>query len=320
VKVIAPASHKAACLFAQCTAEGNEVESKSQTAHMPGPDFDVEALIRGVLIGLATAFIGSAVVSIVTGLRRPPPPRRVILLAGAGVALLIAVAVYYGWPTVVNVPRLDGLSQAQAEEKLRKGRLIANAQPQHGENTEPGRVIANSQDPVAGLPVRPHTIVSFGVSQRLTRDQARPGTDPANRPAVGLFSPRSDQPLLCSRGPGRIGRCTVSGGSAGADGPDWRLILWLRPAAPASDVPGWYLQRPPGNGLTRVDSDGTWSGTVQVGNPAYPPQDGWRVDIAISATRRELADRMMDAGDIVVRDSPEGAVVAVATSVELRFK
>ena len=124
----------------------------------------------------------------------------VLIIAGVGVILILTVAVYYIWPNLVEVPNLDGLSQAQAEDLLTKYKLIPDARPQHAVGVEAGRVLPNSQNPSSGLPVRPNTVVSFSVNML----QASTGSTPVvssstGAPSVSLFQPKAGEKVRPAR-------------------------------------------------------------------------------------------------------------------------
>jgi beta-lactam-binding protein with PASTA domain len=82
-----------------------------------------------------------------------------------GIALLAGLITYTAWPSLINVPSLDGLSQAQAEDLLRQNELIPQARPQYSDSADAGRVIAHSQSHAPGLSVRPGTVVAFAVGE-----------------------------------------------------------------------------------------------------------------------------------------------------------
>src|SRR5687767_4268883 len=125
-------------------------------------NLDLEALIRGVLAGICVgAIVGSIGFFVTSGKRRWP----VLLMGTFGVILLAGLITYYAWPSLVNVPSLDGLSQAQAEDLLAKNRLRADARPQYVAGVDAGRVISGSQSHSAGLPVRYGTVLSFAIAE-----------------------------------------------------------------------------------------------------------------------------------------------------------
>jgi amino acid transporter len=137
-----------------------------------GP-FDLEALIRAVIIALGVGLVMMAIAFFAT--REPEERRRrkpVLLSGTAGVIFIIAVAMYYAWPSLVIVPALDGQSQAQAEELLLHRRLVPNARPQYAVNVPKDTVIPKSQDPIAGLAVKAGTVVTFHC-QRVQRRPAK---------------------------------------------------------------------------------------------------------------------------------------------------
>src|SRR5258708_2211603 len=92
--------------------------------------FDLQALIRACLIGLGVAFIAGYVIHLVAGVHQQGESRRRLILAAVGVGLLVAVGVYYAWPSLVRVPDLASLAQAEAENVLEKSGLTPEARPQ----------------------------------------------------------------------------------------------------------------------------------------------------------------------------------------------
>ncbi len=75
---------------------------------------------------------------------------------------------------------------------------------------------------------------------------------------------------------------------------------------PPADAPGWYLQRPPANGIHRIEPDGSWSGTAQVGNAQSPPHEGDKVDLTVSAADRETIEKLMSEQGVLTKDQPVG--------------
>jgi hypothetical protein len=280
--------------------------------------FDVEALLRAVLIGVGTGCVTGAILFFVT---RPNPARRlaVLITGSCGIGLLAAVGVYYALPTRTAVPVLDNLSQIEAQDVLAKKKLIASPRPQYGRGIVAGRVIPDSQVPAAGLVVARGTVVTFGVSQQLASGGSQP-QNPARSHTVDvrLFEPRDGQALRCSHGVGNITRCEVSGVVSGADGV--APLLWIQPVDPPTESPGWYLQRPPGNGVKGIENDGRWTGIVQIGNAQYPAKDGYKVNVAVSIVDEAEANRLMGESGVVVRDQPSGSVVRIASNVVVASK
>jgi hypothetical protein len=249
------------------------------------------------------------------------PNRRVaVLIMGAcGAGLLASVGAYYALPSRSTVPVLDNLSQTDAEDLLKKNRLVPSAHPQYAQNVEAGRVVPHSQSPAAGLTVTNDSVVAFGVCQQSTvaaldPPEGRPPRDSAPR----FFEPRTQGQLHCRLDAQRITRWSVSGTTG--DIADARLLLWLQPVNPPSETPGWYLQRQPANGIKRIESDGTWTGSVQIGDARYPAHEGDHVEIAVSALNRDAADRLLGEAGVVVRDRPEGERVDVASKVVVTFR
>jgi hypothetical protein len=89
---------------------------------------------------------------------------------------------------------------------------------------------------------------------------------------------------------------------------------------PPSETPGWYLQRPPVSGITRVESEGSWTGLAQLGNAQYPPHDGDLVDVAVSAAQDSVAKELMRSPGVVVEDQPIGIETKTATNVIVKLR
>lgn len=277
--------------------------------------FDVEALIRAVLIGIGTGLIVGAVGFFVmrTNRERQARWRPVLIMAACGIAILTSVGVFYAMPTRTAVPALDNLSQIEAEDLLAKKGFSPSPRPQYASGVQAGRVIPRSQAPAAGLAVAGGTVVTFGVSQQSTDNPGNPHTADLH-----LFEPRDHGKLMCSQGVGNITRCQVAGVASGAAG--LKLLLWVQPVQPPSDVPGWYLQRPPANGIRGAENDGSWTGIVQIGDAQYPAQAGYTLNVAVSALEENQANRLLSEPGIVVRDQPTGSIMRVASNVAVAFR
>jgi hypothetical protein len=247
-------------------------------------------------------------------------PRRgkTLISAAMGVVVLLTVVISSLWRALPEVPRLDNLSADRAEQLLTGLTLVPAARPQHVTGVEPGRVIPNSQDPVAGLDVKPGTVVSYAVALR--GDGPIPPPPPFPPPSVSLFEPRAGATCKCTRRPDGVGSIAARGTVRGIQSEAQALLLWLKPVRPLSEMSGWYLQRPPESGVAPIAGDGTWSGAAQLGNPQYPPQEGAVIDIAISVADHETASRLLAEAGVVTRNEPVGVVCATASGVVLTFK
>jgi len=242
-------------------------------------------------------------------------------MGGCGIALLASVAAYYALPSRSRIPVLDSLSQTEAEDLLAKHDLIPSAHPQYADGVPAGRVIPQSQAPGPGLLVAHGSVVTFGVSQQSTAEVTRPrhvaapgGSD------LQLFEPKDRGMLKCSKAVGGVARCGVAGVVGDMSPTGARLLLWVQPVSPPSETPGWYLQRPPANGVKRIDANGAWTGAVQIGDAQYPAKEGDLVDVAVGTLSSEDANRLLGQTDVVVRDQPEGTKVQTASRVVVTFK
>lgn len=285
---------------------------------MSGETFDLVALIRAVLIGLGCGLIVSAIGIFINARRQTKRPIYGWIMLGGGVALILIVCLFLLWPSLIVTPDLSGLAQAEAELKLEKKGLIPDAKPQYHPETEAGRVIPRSQEPLPGIKVQPGTVVRFAVSQGKSLKPAVEG-EIASQVFVSLFRPKSGNKVHCTRYPDRIYRFSVEGTSTRLSA-ELRLLLWVRPVNPSSETPGWYLQRPPANGISGIQPDGSWKGVAQIGNVQWPPREGDVIDIAISVTDSETANQLMAETGVVVKDEPMGIKSDVALGVVVTLK
>jgi len=98
----------------------------------------------------------------------------------------------------------------------------------------------------------------------------------------------------------------ISGIAAGL-GPSQQILLWVRSVQPRSGTPGWYLQRPPENGIA-TSAKGKWQGRGQIGNAQWPPQAGHTFDIAITVVDRAVAEALFSTEAVVTKEVlPVGA-------------
>jgi hypothetical protein len=281
------------------------------------------------LLGLLRAFLLSLAISVGSGLigealAKPllsifPKWSRwgvsaAVMLGGLIVAL--TATMFLAWPTLIAVPQLDQLSQAEAEQVLSDARLIPAAQPHYAPGVQAGRVLPQSQSPSPGLRVRPGTVVSFGISV-----QDMPTTAPATPTgsAVSLFEPKAGAIVRCQNGGDGICRVLIRGTSSKLTSSQ-TLLLWLKPVSPPADVPGWYLQRPPVTGIGKVQPDGVWTGMAQIGNAQWPAHEGDIVDIAITVVEEQTAAQLLAKPGVVVRDQPLGSVSDSAAGVVIKLQ
>lgn len=132
-------------------------------------------------------------------------------------------------------------------------------------------------------------------------------------PSVSLFQPKAGEKVRCVRGDDGIYRFSVRGTSSGTNG--FRLLLWVRPVSPRSETPGWYLQRPPANGISSVEADGSWAGIAQIGNLQWPPHEGDILDLIVTIADSDSANQLMAEAGVVVRYQPVGVVSDTASNV-----
>jgi PASTA domain-containing protein len=271
---------------------------------MESGNLDLFAIGRAVAIG----FVIAAIVYFVTRTRAEWARWRAVgVMGGIGVAILLI----FLWPSLISVPTLDGLSQAEAEDTLRSHHLVPQPRPQYAQSADAGRVIARSQNPSAGISVRRGTVVSFAIGER--------GDTPPDNPPTGMtisfFKPRTGEKVSCLRGADGVFRLTAEGTSSNVSPATQGLLFWVRPVNPPADRVGWYLQRPPANGVTEIRSDGSWTAVAQIGNAQYPPHEGDTVDLAITIAEKDAIDKLTAEIGVVVRNQPIGksAIVSPVT-------
>lgn len=297
----------------------NPAPGQKGVKSMNSAAFDLESLVRAIAIGLGISLIGGAIGFFPMRRREDWNRWRPVLIMGiAGVMLLVTVGLYYAWPSLVEVPSLGGISQAEAENLLTSKGLVPAGRPQYGSGTNAGRVVPHSQSPGSGLRVRPGTMVSFAVSVR--EDPTPPSDGTHLNTGVALFHPKSGEGASFSRGADGVYKCFVSGTSTGLSAGGLALLLWLKPVNPPSDTQGWYLQRPPANGIFNVKADGSWSGVAQLGNAQWPPHEGDVFDLAVSAADDGTAKRLFAEPGVVVRNEPIGIKSDTATGVVVELK
>jgi hypothetical protein len=277
---------------------------------------DVESLIRAIIIAACTGFIVRYITDRLA--KSKNGSNRLPWAAAVAVTVLVGVILYYAWPSLRTVPKLDKLAQAEAEELLLKKRLVPQPTPERAVDVEIGRVVPHSQSPAAGLPVHRGTVVSFGVSVSNEKSGSAAGI-PLNTPTVSIFQPRSGEAIRCRAGGDGLYRCTVTGTSSDIRAGSFFPLLWLRPVNPPSDQAGWYLERS-GNGISRVEADGSWTGVAQIGNSTYPPHEGDVVDVAVSLAAEGAYRELMGRGGVVVEPEPVGAWKDTASNLVVTLK
>lgn len=242
--------------------------------------------VRAVLIGLGT---GLVVLAIGVLIKRVPKP--VVLLLASGLGLLVAVL----WPhtSLIEVPDLTGLSQDQAELAVTSKKLVAAAQPQYAPTIRSGFVIPQSQNPLSGTVVRKGTIIRFAVSTSTGPTSIVDTSGKGNlKASVSFFEPKKGGTVICRQQGDGVHRFMVQGTILGADSSKMTLLLWVQPVTPPAESPGWYLQKPPANGIVSIVGD-TWRGVCQIGNQQWPPHTGDVVDVAVTLVTSDEAQRLI---------------------------
>lgn len=235
--------------------------------------------------------LGAGLVVLAVGLVIKRVPRPVVFLMAVGIAMIAFVL----WPraTLIEVPDLSDLSRDEAALRLSSMNLAGAPQPQEAPDTRPEHVVPSSQTPLPGTKVRRGTLVRYSISAPTS---LLPGGtnglgDSTVAGLVSIFSPRGGGRVVPKRGADNIFRFDVEGTIKGVDLTKSSVLLWVQPVQPPSDQRGWYLQRPPSNGIRSV-SETSWHGVCRIGNQEYPPHDGDVVEIAASVVLAEEAARL----------------------------
>jgi hypothetical protein len=279
-------------------------------------NFDWVALLRAFIISLSLGVIGNAITSHVLGVRgRRQLLRRSMVLGGVAMILFLTASIFMVWPSLSEIPRLDNLSRAEAEKALIDAQLVPAARPQSIAGVQADRVVPDSQSLSPGLRVRPGTVVSFGVN---VRGQLAPvPTAPVGTPAVTVFQPKSGENIYCAPAPDGVYRCAINGISTGISVRQLQLLLWVRPINPPTETSSWYLQQP---GISRLEANGAWSGTAQLGNTQWPAHEGDIVDVAVTAVDEQTAKALVAKGGAVTQDQPVGNISDTASGVIITLK
>ncbi|HSE16512.1 MAG TPA: PASTA domain-containing protein [Pyrinomonadaceae bacterium] len=282
---------------------------------MESGNFDFIAIISAVGVSLVVG----GILYFVTNKRAEWKKARAVLITGSvGIGLLAGIIAYLMWPSLISVPNLDGLSQAEAEDTLRSYHLVPQPRPQYAQTADAGRVIARSQNPAAGLAVRAGAVVSFAVGER---GEPAPDNNPnSSNMDVSFSKPRAGEKISCRIGADGIGRITVEGTSSGVSNATHGLLLWIRPINPPADQIGWYLQRPPSNGIPEIGPDGSWTGVAQIGNAQYPPHEGDTIGVTVTIAEKGVIDKMRAELGVTVRNQPVGVKSATLSPVTLTLK
>lgn len=282
---------------------------------MSAGSFDQEGFLRAIFSSIGTGLVVGAIGYFVVK-EKWPKWKHALIMGTSGAAILVGVIIYFAWPSLIDVPSLDGLSKAQAEDLLAKNNLRSEAMPQYANGVEPGRVIPDSQNPQAGLLVRPGSLVSFAVNVQ----QQPPVPPPPPDIVVTLFQPQSGGKALCFRGGDNVYRFEVKGTSSGISTSGYGLLLWLKSVSPPSDTAGWYLQRPPGNGIDKIETDGSWAGIAQIGNATWPPHEGDTFDLAVTLVDSATINKLMAEQGVVIRSRPVGDKIQTANGVVVTLR
>jgi len=275
---------------------------------------DWTALIRSLIIGLGANLVVTAL-----GILFYKKNKAIMAMLGCGIMLLVATSIFYSWPSLLVVPDLSGLSQAEAEATLERQQLVPEARPVYSPGTKPGLVGAGSQEPGQGVKVRPGTVVRFGVAVSGQPAVTLPPEPAVGKASVSLFRPKGGESVKCTRFPDGTYHFSALG-KVSVLLPNMRLLLWIRPVKPPSETAGWYLQRPPINGIHQVNQDGSWEGTAQIGNAMWPPHTGDILDVAVTIAPENQVQQLLATPGVVTSVSLPGisSDIALGVRVEVR--
>jgi len=277
--------------------------------------FDTEAFIRAVVISLATGgFIAALGYALLHQKKDWARWKTALPMMVMCLVILLIVWFYYGWPSLVEVPRLDLLTEDQANLTLEKKGLIPHSIPQHSIQVEKGLVIPKSQEPAAGQSVKKGRVVEYAISVSHDVPQLPP---PDSSKSVTIFKPKPNEQFSLSKSGNDIYTGEVSGISSGIKRNE--ILLWIKPVNPASDRSGWYLQRHP-HGISGFMKNGTWLGRAQIGNADWPPHNGDILDIAVSVVDQSTYADLMGRKGVVMSPEPVGNIVEKSTDVIVSIK
>jgi hypothetical protein len=279
----------------------------------------VKEVLVPIVLGLGVGLIAEAVSQLLlrSGRVRENTKGAWRMLAAA-LALTVGVAVYLLQPGLTTVPNLARLSVDEAAQTLRARGFEPSPRYESSATIEDGLVVPESQRPIAGQTAGAGVTVTFAVSTG-----RGPISDPAVRStgngqgALSWNMPAPGAPLEVIRDGSGLHRASVAGLVPASIPASHRLLLWVRPVRPPSDSPGWYLQRPPGNGVSAYSAGGSWDGVIQLGNREFPPNDGDVVDLAISVVSATEARALEAGAGAVTAPTPRGSQVAELRGVRV---
>jgi hypothetical protein len=137
-----------------------------------------------------------------------------------------------------------------------------------------------------------------------------------NDGSVLLLHPKDAELVACRRQADGIYQFSVTGVARGL-AEDKRLLLWVQPADPRSETPGWYLQRGI-NGITKIDpASGEFSAVGQIGNLEWPPHTGDTMNVAITVVEAALTGRLLSEAGVVTRVNLPGETSEIAWKVRV---
>jgi hypothetical protein len=260
---------------------------------------DTEALIRSIVIAVVIGLLLFGLFSSRSGKDGDQQGRQSFLPVIIGLTLLIAIILYYAWPSLVEVPKLEGLSKNEAIELLQEHNLVPELDSQITIRIKPGEVIQGSQNPPPGQKVSTKSRVKFTVS-KFTEN------------SIQFSAPLSNTEAKCEILPSNIGRVYVSATIKISS--NQIPLLWIH--AVDSPTPVWYLQKYP-FGLSKGAEEDFWFGHAQIGNPEYPPIDGSIFDFAITIIDKAETNKLISSPGEFSSPNPMGHSIVTAKNVSL---
>jgi preprotein translocase subunit Sec61beta len=262
----------------------------------------MDAFIEAIGLSIVGGLIAGLIVWFVTERMENISVRSRVAIVLAIAIILILILATFQIGNLKEVPNLAGLSKDSADQQLMNLHLVPNSRYDNSLDTQKDHVIANSQDPIAGTLVREGTQVSYAVSKG---SLPPPPPPPNTTSAVSFISPTSNGKVTLRADATGIYTFSVTGTSQGVKSSDLRLLLWVEPVKPASDIPGWYLQRNP-HGIASVNADGSWTGKAQLGNTQWPPHNGDTFNLMVTAVSNNRAQELTARQGTVVLPYQEG--------------
>lgn len=181
--------------------------------------------------------------------------------------------------------------------------------PSEGPDDPPSVPVTDEERPPAWTTPRRWTVLA--AASLLTfavLGKAYAATQPA--PSVHITRPVSGERVPVDVRPSGGGITDVAGRSESVFGHDLRIHLLVHPVRPYAA--GWWLQP-----SVSLHDDGSWSGTVQIGNAEWPPQSGHVFEIVAAvvptSSRSVAGEHVSDVRSLPVEAQSDVVRVTVDT-------